>query len=141
MKKAFFRIFLAMAPVLLAAMFVSCENETSSALFNLSGTLTKSGIADGTFAYSKLVAQGGAPTEAALYWVRSSAFSSGTATYNIGDIPQGTYTQYTFIDVDGNAVGDGTSLPSTGDWVAGGNDVTMDTDKTVDVVEVEWTQI
>ena len=107
--------------------------------FTLSGSLTKSGITDGRFAYTKLVAQGGAATDAALYWAKSTAFNSGTATYSITDITQATYTQYIFIDVNNNATGDGTSLPDSGDY--GGAvpvDVIMNSDQTSDWPNGSW---
>jgi hypothetical protein len=142
MRKAFFwSFFLVGASVLVLLSFISCDTGSSAEIYTLSGTLTKSGIADGTRAYVKLVAQGGAPTDAALYWAISSAFSGETATYVIDDIDSGTYTQYSFIDVDGSATGDGTSMPDAGDWMAGGNDVVINTDQTSDVGETDWSQI
>jgi hypothetical protein len=114
----------------------------SIAGFTLSGSLTKSGITNGRYAYTKLVAQGGAPTDAALYWARSTAFSGGTATYSIIDITQANYTQYIFIDTDADAAGDATSLPDSGDWGGpGAVNVTMNSDQTSDFAEGSWNQI
>lgn len=82
---------------------------------------------------------GGDGSDPALYWVRSEAFSSGAAIYAITNVDSGTYTQWTFIDVDGNTTGDATSAPSTGDWATPvGNDVVMDTDRTSDLGEASW---
>jgi outer membrane protein assembly factor BamE (lipoprotein component of BamABCDE complex) len=112
MKKTSFRLLLAIGSVLLTLMLAGCPTEQT---FTLSGSFMKSGIANGTYAYTKLVAQGGLETDAALYWTRSAAFSGDEATYSIDDIQQGTYTQHSFIDTDNDAAGDATSLPDTGD--------------------------
>jgi hypothetical protein len=140
MKKTSFRLLLAMGCVLLTLMLASCPTDHPSAGFTLSGSFMKSGITDGRFAYTKLVAQGGAPTDATLYWTRSAAFSAGEATYSIANIQQATYTQHSFIDTDNDAAGDATSFPDSTDWVVSG-DVTMDSDQIEVYLEGSWTQV
>jgi hypothetical protein len=110
------------AVVLLSLSITSCTGSGSSApTYTLSGTLTKTGVADGVFGYVKLVAHGGLGSDAALYWARSSEFLSEAATYSIAAIAEGSYTGYAFIDTNGDAAGDATSMPDEiGDWVTDG---------------------
>ena len=131
--------------VLLALMLVSCPNppdgQTAAKSYTLSGSLIKTGIVNTTYGYLKLVAKGGAPTDATLYWARSAPFSGGTATYSISGIAQGTYTGYAFIDVNGDAPNSSTAMPGSGDWAAGPSpDLVMNADQTsIDIPEGDWT--
>ena len=142
MKKRMCWVLLAIASILPIAVLGSCKADPSVEIFTLSGTLSKTGIVDGIYAYTKLVAHGGDGTDPALYSVRSGVFSSGAATYAITDIQAGTYTQWTFIDVNGNAAGDATSMPDAGDWSTPfGNDVVIDADRTSDIGDATWVKI
>jgi hypothetical protein len=133
--------------VLLALMLVSCPNppdgQTAAESYTLSGSLIKTGIVDGTYAYLKLVAKGGAPTDATLYWTRSAPYSGGTALYSISGIAEGTYTGYAFIDVNGDAPNSSAAMPGSGDWAAGPSaDFVMNVDQTsIDIPEGDWTQM
>jgi hypothetical protein len=124
--------------LLLSLSMMSCADP--SATYILSGTLTKTGVPDGVFGYVKLVVQGGAGDAAALFWDKSSPFISGTAAYSIAAIAEGSYTGYAFIDTNGDAAGDGTSMPDDiGDWETdGGGDFTIDADQTYDLPDGAW---
>ncbi len=132
------RLLLALV-ALLALTIVGCPSSSSSDTYTLSGTLTKSGV-DDCYAYLKLVALGEDGTGAALYWTKSSAFSGGTATYSIGDIEEGSYTGYAFIDGDGDAVEGAAALPdSDSDYATdGGQDFIVDHDIVADLPEEAW---
>jgi len=121
-------------------VLVTCEVNTNGG-FSLSGTLTKSGV-DGELAYLKLVASGAAPDTQAIYFAVSTPFSAGTATYSVTGIDEGQYTGYAFIDVNGNATGDESSLPDSGDFITDeGADVNMTGDLTLDINESDWSQL
>jgi hypothetical protein len=106
--------------------------------YSLSGTISKTGVADGTYAYAKLVAgPGGGSTATILYSAKSSAFSSGSATYSVVGIEEGTYTGWVFIDVDGD--GSVTLSPDSGDYYASA-DVTVNANKTFDIPNSAWTK-
>ena len=134
-------IWSALTSALLAFAVSGCGGDSSDTT-TLSGTLTKSGVADGTYAYLKLVAQGAAVTSTTLFWTRSTAFSSGHATYALADIKHGVYTGYAFIDVNGNAAGNASSMPDSGDWgTNGGQNFDMSKDQTGDLPEQTWIQM
>lgn len=130
------------AVVLLSLSITSCTGSGSSApkTYTLSGTLTKIGVADGVFGYVKLVAHGGSGGDAALYWARSSQFLSEAATYSIAAIAEGSYTGYAFIDTNGDAAGDATSMPDNiGDWATdGGGDFVINSDRVYDLPDGAW---
>jgi len=103
----------------------------------LSGTLNKSG-ADGKTAYVKLVVKGGEYTAAAIYYT-TTVFSGGSTPFSISYVKADTYTVWVFIDINDNAVGDGTSVPDAGDYViSSGRDINMESDQTVNVYEGDW---
>ncbi len=88
--------------------------------FTLSGAWpspTGATIPDGVFGYIKLTASGGSPTDAALYWSQSTAFSGGSASYSVTGIAAGSYTAWAFIDANANAPNSDASFPDPGDWV------------------------
>lgn len=73
-------------------------------------------VPDGIYGYLKLVISGGLPTDPALYWTRSNAFSGGSASYSITGIAvAGTYTSYAFIDMNANALNNATAMPDSSD--------------------------
>lgn len=110
--------------------------------YTLSGTLTRvhATVPDGVFAYVKLVVHLGEGDAEALYWAKSSPFVSGVGAYSITRIVGGSYTGYAFIDTNGDAAGDGTSMPDTiGDWATdGGGDLIIDSDKIFDLPDDAW---
>ena len=73
-------------------------------------------VPDGIYGYLKLVPNGGAPTDPALYWTRSKAFSGGSAGYSITGIAPGTYTAYAFIDMNANAPDNASAMPDSSDF-------------------------
>jgi hypothetical protein len=95
----------------------SCQKSPSApATYSVSGTIYKTGVADGVYAYLKLVASGGSSSSPTLYFTRSNPFSNGSATFSLGGIAAGNYTGYAFIDVNGNAMASAPA-PGAGDYV------------------------
>ena len=139
MKKAHSHFPLVALVVLASLTVVGCPSSSSSDSYTLSGTLTQPDAIAGSFAYLKLVASDGDSSSPALYWTKSTAFSDGSATYSLGGIEEGDYLGYAFIDVDGNAAGDGTSEPDVGDWATAGQAISISSDMTVDINE--WDEI
>ena len=96
----------------------SCDEAGSSSSggggFTVSGTLYHNSATDGTMAYAKLVQAGGSEYSTALYFA-STTFSDGVALYSVSGIAGGTYNVYCFVDLDGNASGDSSSMPDSGD--------------------------
>jgi hypothetical protein len=95
----------------------SCQKSPSApATYSVSGTIYKTGVTNGVYAYLKLVASGGSSSSPTLYFTRSNPFSNGTATFSLGGIAAGNYTGYAFIDVNGNAMASA-PMPDAGDYV------------------------
>ena len=136
-KKRLFEVLFVLG-VVFSFVLTSCENndENSDETYTLSGTITKSGVSNGIKVYMKLVCKDGSMTAEALYSTEAT-FSSGTATYIGTNIEEGEYTLYAFIDVNGNAAGDDSSVPDAGDYVTS-IDVNMDSNKTLDAPENFW---
>jgi hypothetical protein len=126
--------------VLLSILITNCATSTSPKTYSLSGTLTRNDASNGRFGYVKLVALGGAGDAPALYWAKSSPFFSHTATYALTNIAEGSYTGWAFIDMDGDATGDSTSMPDKDNDVAtdGGGDFTIDRDQVVNLIDTDW---
>jgi hypothetical protein len=125
--------------VVVSLAAAGCGGDSES--FTISGTLSKSGVADGTYGYVKLVASGGAATAPALYWGRAP-FSGGKASYSVPGIASGTYSGWGFIDVNKDAAGDGSSQPDAGDWATSTSQtISMTADQVVDLPEVAWTTL
>lgn len=115
------RRFLLVLMVLIAAgglLLSSCEeagnDDSGGGGFTVSGTLNHNTATNGTKAYAKLVAPGGNEQSQALYFA-STSFSGNEATYTVSGIAGGTYNLYCFVDLDGNAAGDSSSMPDSGD--------------------------
>ncbi len=126
-----------MAALAATACGSSSSNPTS---FTLTGTLTKSGVADGVSGYVKLVSPGGAATEAPIYYAVAT-FSGGKATYKALGVATGSYSGWAFIDINGNAKA-ASPMPDTGDWATPSSaSVTMDADKTLDVADASWMKV
>jgi hypothetical protein len=110
---------------------------TRSGGYKLSGTwvIPSGSIApNGIYGYLKLVTSGGLSTGQALYWTRSSEFSSGGASYSIAGIAAGTYTVWAFVDVNGNAPNNASALPDSGDYfLEAGKQVTISGDQTLNL--------
>jgi hypothetical protein len=127
--------------ILVALSITGCMGSgmSSSKTYTISGTLTNYSVPDDVYGYVKLVAPGGAGEDAALSWAKSGPFLSGVASYSITNIPAGSYTGYAFIDADGDAAGDGTSMPDNDDWATdGGQDLTLDSDQVIDLPDDAW---
>ena len=82
--------------------------------YTVSGTLYHYSATDGTKAYAKLVEAGGSEYSEALYFA-STTFSDGEAPYSVSGIAGGSYSLYVFVDLDGSAPGDSSSMPDSGD--------------------------
>lgn len=93
---------------------VSSCDDSGGGGFTVSGTLYHSSASDGTKAYAKLVEAGASEYADALYF-GSATFSGGEAPYSVSGIAEGMYNVYAFVDLDGNASGDSSSLPDGGD--------------------------
>ncbi len=110
--------------------------------FTLSGAwASPSGIIvpDGIYGYLKLVANGAPPTDQALYWTRSSAFSGGSASYAITGITAGTYAAYAFIDMNANAPNDATAMPDSMDcYLQAGQQAIISGNQTLDLGSSGW---
>jgi hypothetical protein len=134
----FHKAILIAAALLLSAAILSCDNSTSAETkYSVSGTITKTGLTNGLYAYLKIVVNGGASDSPTLYSTRSTAFSGGTATYSLSGIAAGTYTGYAFIDVNGNI------SPDAGDFVTdGGGQITVSANVTnQDIPNEAWVLI
>jgi hypothetical protein len=109
-------------------------------LYTMSGTVTKSGIANGTTAYFKLVHQGDSASAPALYSGSATYAGEGTP-FSVPDIAAGTYSAYAFFDVDGNNADPDNPMPDSGDWVAENTSITIEGDNTNNNIgEADWTQ-
>ncbi len=127
---------------ILSAVVLSACGDSGTSGSTLSGTLTKSGVPDGTRAYLKLVARGQSSTAPALYFTSSAPFALGKATYSVSGVKDGSYTGWAFIDMNGNAAGDATSMPDTGDYAtAHGGEITVQGDTVADIPEVAWIEL
>jgi hypothetical protein len=114
-------LLLALLACALVLGVTSCQKSTDApATYSISGTIYKTGVANGVFAYLKLVASGGSASSPTLYFTKSNPFSNGTATFSLGGIAAGTYTGYAFIDVNGNAMASA-PMPDAGDYVTSAN--------------------
>ena len=115
---------------------------TRSGGYKLSGNwvIPSASIApNGIYGYLKLVASGGLPTDQALYWTRSSEFTSGGASYSMAGIAAGTYTVWAFVDVNGNAPNSASALPDSGDYyLETGKLITISSDQTLNL---DWIYI
>lgn len=107
--------------------------------YAVSGTISNSDVADGAFAYVKLVADGAGAEADALYLDQSDAFLGGAAWYTVTGVAPGTYGFYVFIDADGDAgVPIPTTMPEPGEWSYGGT-VTVGGETTQDVgLTADW---
>ncbi len=124
--------------VLLLQALASC-NSLVDPSFTLSGSLSKSGVADGVFGGVKVVTEGDSITAPALYWAETAAFNGGTAAYSISGIPPGNYSVYAFIDVNANAVWGPSAMPEAKDWsVTGSTDITIAADQILNYTDGEF---
>jgi hypothetical protein len=109
--------------------------------YTLSGTFASPGgvnVSNGIHAYLKLVPIGGLPTDRSVFWTRSNPFSGGSASYSVPCIAE-TYTAYAFIDMNGNAPGDGTAMPDSSDfYLQTGQQVTISGNQTLDLGPGGW---
>ncbi len=129
MKKAIKYLYILGCIALLVSSLAGCPGGGDDT-YTVTGTLEEShlGIPDGHYAYLKLVAAGGAVTDAALYFTKSSVFASNQASYTFSGVKEGTYRGYIFIDMDDDSTGLSTALPESGEPVAGGYDTLIDAD-------------
>ena len=117
-----------LALVLLSLSLASCP----TASYTLTGTLNKTGVADGTFGGVKLVSAGDTMTAAATYWAKSTPFSGGSASYSIEGIAPDEYSVYAFIDVNGDVAWGPAAVPDSGSWAStDSQDITMNDDETL----------
>ena len=129
--------FSALAILALAFTLGLTTCSTADDTYTLSGTLimsTTSYAPDGCYAYGMLVSgPGGSVNSTPLYIAKSTAFSSGVATYSIPDIKKGTYTAYVYIDKNNS----GGSLPDYGEKYAY-DDISISSDRTMNVGTSDW---
>ncbi|MBN2497207.1 MAG: hypothetical protein JXR96_21620 [Deltaproteobacteria bacterium] len=120
--------------------FVACgDSDGEEDTYTLSGNAILSSAPDGVIAYLKLVVSGGSGNAEALYYAVSEPFSGGQAAYSVSGIEAGSYTGHAFVDMNGNAAGDGSSMPDSGDYVSSeGHDILIDGDKQEDIPEAAW---
>ena len=122
--------FLFLALVLFSSILASCAIGLAGS--SLSGTLSKTGVADGTFAAVKLVNAGEPMTATAIYWAKSAPFSGGIASYAIAGIAPGAYSAYAFIDVNSDAAWGPSAMPDSGSWAnTDSQDITITDDQTL----------
>jgi hypothetical protein len=121
---------------------VKVSAQLSRAGYQMSGTWeSPSGITvpNGVYGYVKLVADSGQPTDPAVYWTRSSAFSGGTARYAISGIAAGTYTVWAFIDMNANAPNNAASMPDAADYfLREGRQVSVSADLVLNLDSSDW---
>lgn len=117
----------------------SCDEAGSGGSgYTVSGTLYHYSASDGTKAYAKLVQAGGSEYSQALYFA-SATFVDGEARYSVSGIAGGTYNVYCFVDLDGNAPGDSSSAPDSGDDYVYEEYIVIDSDiPGNDVYNWEW---
>jgi len=122
-----------------AAKHVEEADWATFVTYGVSGTISNSDVADGAFAYVKLVADGAGAEADALYLDQSDAFAGGAAWYTVTGVAPGTYGFYVFIDADGDAgVPIPTTMPEPGEWSYGGT-VTVGGETTQDVgLTADW---
>jgi hypothetical protein len=139
------RLMCALVPAaLLLVSGVGCDDDSGSTsgpatTYTVSGMFIKSGVADGVHGYAKLVAWGAAETAPPVYFAVTAPFSGGTAAYSLSGVAAGSYYGYAFIDVNGDAVGGGTSMPDAGDWATdGAGEVVISRDTTYNIPEDAW---
>jgi hypothetical protein len=110
--------------------------------FTLSGTWASPsgiGVPNGVYGYLKLVAGVGLPTDQALYWTRSNAFSGGSASYSISGIAARTYTAYAFIDMNANAPNSAAAMPDSSDsYLQTGQQVNISGNQTLNLGSSGW---
>jgi len=124
------RSLLFLAFILFSLALAGCSIGLASS--TLSGTLNKTGVADGTFGAVKLVNAGDPMTATAIYWAKSAPFSGGIASYSIAGIAPGDYSVYAFIDVNGDAAWGPSAMPDSGSWSsADSQDITITDDQTL----------
>ncbi len=117
-----------LALVLILLSLASCPTAT----YTLTGTINKTGIADGTFGEIKLVSPDDPMTAAAKYWAKSAPFSGGSASYSIEGIAPDDYSIYAFIDVNGDIALGPSAAPGSGSWAStDSQDITMNDDETL----------
>jgi len=122
--------FLFLGLVLFSSILANCAIGLTGS--SLSGTLNKTGIADGTFAAVKLVNAGEPMTATALYWAKSAPFSGGIASYSITGIAPGAYSAYAFIDVKGDVAFGPSAMPDSGSWAdTDSQDISITDDQTL----------
>jgi hypothetical protein len=80
----------------------------------LSGSLSRSGIADGTRGYLKLIAKGETCGDARELYSEMVTFYDGKATYSIEGVPSNDYEACGHIDVNSR----GGDRPDSGDLTA-----------------------
>jgi len=112
-------------------MATACDNDAET--YNLSGTVSQSGVADGTTVYIKLVDEDADLNTEALYSAEAT-FSGGSASYTVNGIEAGDYNLFAFINV---VTGGESSVPDSGDYATSIN-VSINGDKTVDISEDYW---
>jgi hypothetical protein len=140
--KALRNVLCTVAAFAVGLTIMSCDDSsspTAPSTHTLSGTLTKSGAANGVYAYLKLVVSTGTSSSPALYWTRSTAFSSGTASYTITGISAGTYMGFSFLDVNGNSPNSTSASPDAGDYATqSGQALAITADQVSNIPDVAW---
>lgn len=117
----------------LVFLFIAAACDDEGETYKLSGTITKSGVADGITVSIKLVDEGDDLYSEPLYSAEAT-FSSNSASYTISGIEAGDYNLFAFINV---ATGGESSVPDSGDYVTS-FDVSINGDKTIDISEDYW---
>ncbi len=97
-------------------------------------------VPNGAHGFLKLVSSGGLPTDTSPYWARSEGFNGGSASYSIPGMPDGTYTAYAFIDMNGNAPNSAAAMPDSADYfLQTGISVTISGNQVLNLGPSGWT--
>ncbi|MCG6923165.1 MAG: hypothetical protein LJF15_19075 [Acidobacteria bacterium] len=103
--------------------------------WTVSGTFTRSAVADGTRVYLKLIDPGARCLDPdAGHYSTSATLTGGTASYTLEGVRDGEYTACAFIDL---VQGEGTPNPDSGDLGAV-RDVEVTHPTTLDFGEDDW---
>ena len=121
-----------------ALVFIGCgERETPTPTHMVFGTLTSTSIDPGNrVAWIKLVAAEGNLTDSALY-SSSCLFQGPGCDYSMLFVPEGEYSMYALVDMNGNTE-EPALVPDSGDLVTFGKPLILWSKTQVDFPDTAW---
>jgi hypothetical protein len=132
-KKIFLLIF-----IVAASAAIDCgEKETPVPTHTIFGTLTCTSVDPGNrVAWIKLVTAGGNLTDSSLY-SSSCLFQGPGCDFSMMFVPEGEYTVYAFVDINGNTE-EPALVPDSGDLVTFGKPLMLWSKTQVDFPDTAW---